>query len=90
MQSVCLSPGNAARSSKKRLYLFLRSPHQAAPDELMQSVVLIAGWSSPVARQAHNLKAAGSNPAPATKSLHQYINHKARRKAGFVRSKDLI
>ena len=26
-----------------------------------------AGWSSPVARQAHNLKAAGSNPAPATK-----------------------
>jgi hypothetical protein len=28
-----------------------------------------AGWSSPVARQAHNLKAAGSNPAPATKLL---------------------
>ena len=27
-----------------------------------------AGWSSPVARQAHNLKVAGSNPAPATKS----------------------
>ena len=25
-----------------------------------------AGWSSLVARQAHNLKAAGSNPAPAT------------------------
>src|SRR6202007_1485834 len=28
--------------------------------------VFDAGWSSPVARQAHNLKAAGSNPAPAT------------------------
>ena len=28
-----------------------------------------AGWSSPVARQAHNLKVAGSNPAPATKSI---------------------
>ncbi len=28
-----------------------------------------AGWSSPVARQAHNLKVAGSNPAPATKFL---------------------
>jgi hypothetical protein len=28
----------------------------------------LAGWSSPVARQAHNLKVAGSNPAPATKS----------------------
>ena len=28
--------------------------------------LLIAGWSSPVARQAHNLKVVGSNPAPAT------------------------
>ena len=27
---------------------------------------MIAGWSSLVARQAHNLKVAGSNPAPAT------------------------
>ena len=27
---------------------------------------LIAGWSSPVARQAHNLKVTGSNPVPAT------------------------
>ena len=28
-----------------------------------------AGWSSPVARQAHNLKVVGSNPTPATTSL---------------------
>ncbi len=28
-----------------------------------------AGWSSTVARQAHNLKVAGSNPAPATNNL---------------------
>jgi hypothetical protein len=28
---------------------------------------LDAGWSSPVARQAHNLKVTGSNPVPATK-----------------------
>ncbi len=28
-----------------------------------------AGWSSPVARQAHNLKVAGSNPAPATNKM---------------------
>ena len=27
---------------------------------------MIAGWSSPVARQAHNLKVIGSNPIPAT------------------------
>ena len=26
----------------------------------------VAGWSSQVARQAHNLKVVGSNPAPAT------------------------
>ncbi|WP_210167015.1 hypothetical protein, partial [Rhizobium acidisoli] len=40
------------------------------------------GWSSPVARQAHNLKAAGSNPAPATKSsITQYP--KTRLLAGF-------
>ena len=38
-----------------------------------------AGWSSPVARQAHNLKAAGSNPAPATKSKSP------RKRAFFVR-----
>ena len=32
----------------------------------MMEVDWNAGWSSPVARQAHNLKVAGSNPAPAT------------------------
>ena len=37
-----------------------------------------AGWSSPVARQAHNLKAAGSNPAPATKPFMQAV-----REGGF-------
>ncbi len=30
------------------------------------STLRIAGWSSPVARQAHNLKVLGSNPSPAT------------------------
>ena len=33
-------------------------------------MVFGAGWSSPVARQAHNLKVVGSNPTPAT----NYIN----------------
>src|SRR5215213_587913 len=49
-------------------------PHHRRHD-LVAVVVVIAtrahrgtdaGWSSPVARQAHNLKVAGSNPAPAT------------------------
>ena len=34
-----------------------------------------AGWSSPVARWAHNPKVAGSNPAPAT-NLHEISNFK--------------
>ena len=32
----------------------------------LYKTAFIAGWSSPVARQAHNLKVVGSNPAPAT------------------------
>ena len=30
-------------------------------------IIFDAGWSSPVARQAHNLKVVSSNLAPATK-----------------------
>ena len=30
-----------------------------------------AGWSSPVARWAHNPKVAGSNPVPATKYFNR-------------------
>ena len=33
---------------------------------LVRSLINDAGWSSPVARQAHNLKVVGSNPTPAT------------------------
>jgi hypothetical protein len=35
----------------------------------LRPTISVAGWSSPVARQAHNLKVAGSNPAPATTEL---------------------
>ena len=35
--------------------------------------IQIAGWSSLVARQAHNLKVVGSNPAPATKFVSIWI-----------------
>ena len=34
--------------------------------------MFIAGWSSPVARQAHNLKVGGSNPSPATKENKEF------------------
>ena len=43
---------------------------------LLTSYFIDAGWSSPVARQAHNLKGAGSNPAPATKKFHKSIIYK--------------
>ena len=32
----------------------------------------IAGWSSLVARQAHNLKVVGSNPTPATNRTNTF------------------
>ena len=42
-----------------------------------------AGWSSLVARQAHNLKVVGSNPTPATKSNPRNINALAPHARGF-------
>ena len=42
-----------------------------------------AGWSSPVARQAHNLKVTGSNPVPATKP---HTAQEAAARGGFWRS----
>ncbi len=36
---------------------------------LIDIIFIIAGWSSLVARQAHNLKVLGSNPSPATKFI---------------------
>jgi hypothetical protein len=42
--------------------------NSAVSSYIKRQTKINAGWSSPVARQAHNLKAAGSNPAPATKS----------------------
>ena len=43
-----------------------------ATHSLTQAQRFGAGWSSPVARQAHNLKVAGSNPAPATNTPSQH------------------
>ena len=34
-----------------------------------------AGWSSPVARQAHNLKVVGSNPTPATNNIYKNTDY---------------
>src|SRR5665213_1190970 len=53
------------RPSHRRFPL-LHSPRNARA--LTRASHFDAGWSSPVARQAHNLKVVGSNPTPATKS----------------------
>src|ERR1019366_7636744 len=42
----------------------------------------IAGWSSPVARQAHNLKVTGSNPVPATRQASDFMRFSESRLSG--------
>ena len=58
---------NASRACRRP---FIEDPPQtfrsASRADALVMVAFGAGWSSPVARQAHNLKVAGSNPAPAT------------------------
>ena len=57
------------------MVLRLKAWESSSPPNLVKSITLktikifasVAGWSSPVARQAHNLKVVGSNPTPATK-----------------------
>ena len=41
--------------------------HLGIVDSDIERYIKRAGWSSQVARQAHNLKVVGSNPTPATK-----------------------
>ena len=59
---------------KKTLFMLPTGPLGG----LVTRVLGDAGWSSPVARQAHNLKVAGSNPAPATNEIQ--LKQGARRK----------
>ncbi len=55
------------------MILFANDYYSQLKNQLIVDLVLIklivAGWSSSVARQAHNLKVVGSNPAPATNIL---------------------
>ena len=56
------TPFKAARQYSEPLNTIRSNANQASHTHLD------AGWSSPVARQAHNLKVTGSNPVPATRS----------------------
>ena len=51
----------------KKLQVFYDHTNLGIVDSDQGGYINHAGWSSPVARQAHNLKVVGSNPTPATK-----------------------
>ena len=55
------------------MVLCLKARESRSLPGLKNTAAIDAGWSSLVARQAHNLKVAGSNPAPATKRLYQLV-----------------
>ena len=64
------------------------SLYSLTPVSICRGLKSVAGWSSPVARQAHNLKVVGSNPTPATTFVitpynARYNNHLGRRRAAF-------
>ena len=57
-----------AQNQQKPIHIVKKGGPKAAFFALPQNqgATSVAGWSSPVARQAHNLKVVGSNPTPAT------------------------
>src|SRR5690606_19287205 len=61
-------PGIAAgvRRGKKPIHWSTGLSRKGSPFGVSNERHGAAGWSSPVARQAHNLKVVGSNPTPAT------------------------
>ncbi len=61
---TCQSFGSALEGPLKALFVILDLV--SADLRPIWGDIGDAGWSSPVARQAHNLKVVGSNPTPAT------------------------
>ena len=57
-------------SEKKKRILQENIKRVKKLNKLKTEFNIIAGWSSLVARQAHNLKVGGSNPSPATNHLY--------------------
>ena len=85
---VSILPGDLLvthqRSHTWRLTQIVTQFHVAAVEQMLfrfaqrryRNYSRNAGWSSLVARQAHNLKAAGSNPAPATNFLEAAVPYR--------------
>ncbi len=53
-------------STPADIMLESNSERLVADTATVRPTPLDAGWSSPVAREAHNLEVTGSNPVPAT------------------------
>jgi hypothetical protein len=66
--SPCARPSPLPGAIRSRLDGVLYNRRLTVSGKAAILSTVIAGWSSPVARQAHNLKVVGSNPAPAPKS----------------------
>jgi hypothetical protein len=81
--------GLAARPPRPQHHNPSHAPAHPTETLLLSSVVcpLNAGWSSPVARQAHNLKVVGSNPTPATNSAR---DPKGLQPSGNTRRRDPV
>ena len=77
---VFLESLRAFRSSSHSVSAAAQRIHQKRNSDRQQQppVYLGAGWSSLVARQAHNLKVRGSNPLPATKYYNGLANTNAK------------
>ena len=86
------SPPNLTRRNLSQYDLKIRQNHRRTPTEhhppdkarSQKPGTTVAGWSSPVARQAHNLKVTGSNPVPATKSSSLIKDFKAEQNARLL------
>src|SRR3546814_6750425 len=75
------------RKSRSSPGIIARAPlNPFAINAASAAISSVAGWSSPVARQAHNLKVVGSNPTPATRGRNSL--HKASEPAQAERSEE--
>src|SRR5258707_14719805 len=74
--------------SAKSLFLSVSRPRETRERQEKRLAGFDAGWSSPEARQAHNLKVVGSNPAPATilTDRRSVADKAARNRAAFLLS----
>lgn len=89
---LCCLPGEGLRSClASRGRTAARTPDLPGEDSQaggcrrrrLRPQIGIAGWSSPVAREAHNLEVAGSNPVPATTFKDPLTAANSKRSAGF-------